>query len=269
LTAATRAVARGDLSQRVPVRRRDEVGLLAESFNTMTDDLQTARRQRQQMTADIAHDLRTPLSLILGHSEALADGVLEPTPERLEIIHDEAQRLEHLVEDLRTLSLADDGSLPLVPELVDPAAFLERMVTAHRPQAQERGVALDLELDPEAPEVAFDLGRMSQVMDNLLSNALRNMSRGGSVTLGAEPAEDGLRLWVQDTGPGIAEEDLERIFDRMYRGDTSRQRDGSGSGLGLTIARSIVEAHGGRIWAESQYGEGARFVIALPLQQPD
>ena len=265
LTAATQAMAQGDLGQRIPVRSQDELGELARSFNQMGDELGRAQDLRRQMTADIAHELRTPLSLILGHAEALSDGVLPASPETFEIIHDEAQRLARLVDDLRTLSLSDAGELPMAREKTSPAPMLERVLAAYRPQARERGVSLELQAQPYLPDLSVDSDRMAQVLGNLLSNAIQYTPDDGRIVAAAEARSDSVRLTIRDSGPGIAPEDLPHIFDRFYRGDKSRRRDQGGSGLGLAIARSIVEAHDGRIWAESAPGEGATLVVSLPV----
>ena len=265
LTLATQAVAQGDLAQAVPVRSDDELGRLATAFNQMSTDLTQSRDLRRQMTADIAHDLRTPLSLILGHAEALSDGVLPPTPETFDVIHDEAQRLNRLVEDLRLLSLAEAGELPLMKRLVSPQSLLERAVVAHAPAAQQKHVELALEVPAALPDVAVDSDRMAQVLDNLLANALRYSPENGRIQLTARQTPTAIQLSVQDSGPGMAETELARVFNRFYRADKSRQRHEGGSGLGLAIAKSIVENHNGRIWAESTAGQGATFIIELPL----
>ena len=265
LTMATQAVAAGDLNQRVRLQREDELGQLAQSFNQMTVDLADSRDLRRQMTADIAHDLRTPLSLILGHSEALADGVLPPTPSALHIIHDEALRLNRLVEDLRTLSLAEANELPLMIRPVEPATLLARTIQAYTPLAQDKAVTLTLQVSDQLPEIEVDPDRIVQVLDNLVSNALRHTSAGGSIILTAQPAPSGIHITVSDTGQGIPPEDLQRIFERFYRADKSRARHKGGSGLGLAISKSIIESHHGRISAESTISQGSTFNIYLPL----
>jgi signal transduction histidine kinase len=289
LTTAAREIARGKLEQKVRVRSRDELGELAGAFNQMSADLARARDLRRELTADIAHDLRTPLSVILGHAEALRDGVLPPTPETFGLIHDEAQHLNRLVEDLRTLSLAEAGELSLARRPTLPGALVERAIAAQLPCAQQQHVTLRAEVEPDLPEVNVDPDRMAQVLNNLLDNALRHTPPGGTVSVHASrsvishrsPAKRAsglitdhrllitdhwLLITVSDTGPGIAPEDLPRVFDRFYRADKSRARAlaQSGSGLGLAIAKSIVEGHGGCIRAESQPGAGAQFFIELP-----
>ncbi|MBN1400718.1 MAG: HAMP domain-containing protein [Anaerolineae bacterium] len=263
LTAATRAMSSGDLAQQIPVRSRDELGELTRSFNQMSTDLARSQALRRQMTADIAHELRTPLSLILGHTEALSEGVLPPSPETFEIMYDEAQRLTRLVEDLRTLSLSDADELRLYRAPVAMGDLLARLATANRPRAEAQQIAVEIQAPPELPEVEADPDRIYQVFSNLLDNALRYSPQGGHITLSARVVSDELLVSVQDGGPGIAPEDLEGIFDRFYR--SNKPRLDGGTGLGLSIARSLVEAHGGRIWAESTPGEGAVLTVALPL----
>jgi len=265
ITQATQAVAQGDLAQQVPVRSDDELGQLATSFNQMSADLAKSRDLRRQMTADIAHDLRTPLSLILGHAEALSDGVLPPTPETFDVIHDEARRLNRLVEDLRLLSLAEAGELTLAVRPVQPQSLLERAVVAHSPAAQQKQIDLTLSAPGDLPDVMVDPDRLAQVLDNLVANALRYTPENGRIQLKARLVGTAVQLQVEDSGPGMDAAELAHVFDRFYRGDKSRQRHEGGSGLGLAIARSIVGGHNGRIWAESAPGQGATFIIELPL----
>lgn len=264
LTTATQALARGELGQQVPIHAWDEMGQLAASFNQMSADLARASQLRRQMTADIAHELRTPLSLILGYTESLSDGKLPANQETFDIMHDEAQHLSRLVEDLRILSLADAGELPLSRRPVDPRALLERAFLAHVHEAQRQGISTQIEAPPDLPWVEVDPGRMAQVLDNLMSNALRYTPEGGQITLSAMAQGERVYLRVQDSGVGIPPEELPHIFERFYRGDKSRQRHAGESGLGLAIARSIVEAHGGALSVESVPGQGTTFSIALP-----
>ncbi len=265
LTAATSAVAEGDLGLKVPVRSRDELGELTASFNRMSEELDRSTSIRRQMTADIAHELRTPISIILGHADAVHDRVLPPTQETFGIIRDEACRLERLVEDLRTLSRADAGELTLTCRPTPPNTLLEEVAAAYHPLALERGIKVRSEIDPDLPDVNVDPDRMAQVLGNLLSNALRYTKKGGEVTLSAELRDVEIEIRIQDTGPGIGTDDLRHVFDRFYRADKSRQRDSGGSGLGLAIAKSIVENHDGRIWVESSENAGTTFVLALPI----
>jgi signal transduction histidine kinase len=265
ITTATRAVAEGDLEHKVPVRSRDELGELATSFNLMSTKLAQSVNLRRQMTADIAHELRTPISVILGHTEAMHDGVLPPSEETYNIIRDEALRLERMVDDLRTLSRADAGELVFTYRPVSVQDLVDQAVKAYRPHASKKNINLHLETYPDIPEVNIDPDRMAQVLSNLLSNALRYTPQGGDITISARHTAGEVEIRVHDSGPGIESEELSNIFDRFYRADKSRQRESGGSGLGLAIAKSIVEGHGGRIWAESEQGEGTTIVIALPI----
>ena len=264
LTRATHAVSEGDLSQQVPVRSNDELGELAQAFNKMSSELSRSVNARKQMTADIAHELRTPLSLILGHAEAVHDGVLPPTPENFEIIREEATRLEHLVNDLRILSLADAGELSINPQQVEPQRLLEEVASLYQYQAQRKDISLSLEAASLLSPIEVDPGRMIQVLTNILDNALRHTPQGGRIILSATQQNDRIELSIQDSGPGLKSEDLDRIFDRFYRTDSSRQREDGGSGLGLAIARSIVQAHGGQLSAESEVGNGLKVSVILP-----
>jgi two-component system sensor histidine kinase BaeS len=266
LTRATHAVSEGDLSQQVPVRSKDEIGELSRAFNKMSAELSRSVNARKQMTADIAHELRTPLSLILGHAEAVHDGVLPPSPENFEIVREEAARLEHLVDDLRTLSLADAGELTLVPQTVSPERLLQEMATLYRFQTQAKDLTLNLDIASPLADLKVDPGRMTQVLTNILDNALRHTPAGGRVVLAARGIPGGVELSVRDSGPGLPADDLPRIFDRFYRADESRYRGDGGSGLGLAIAKSIVLAHGGQIHAESESGNGLTVIITLPVK---
>ncbi len=265
LTHATRLVAEGDLAHEVPVRTQDEIGKLAQSFNQMTSQLARANQLRRQMTADIAHDLRTPTSVIMGYTEALSDGKFQGTAEMFQVMHQEAQHLNHLIDDLRTLSLADAGELPLMKQAVSVQELLERIAAAYQIQAQKQSVSIQTAAAANLPLIQIDPDRMAQVLGNLVSNALRYTPAGGQITLSAEPEPNQVLLKVQDTGAGIDPEDLPNIFRRFYRADKSRQQNGE-SGLGLAIARSIVEAHEGSIAAASTPGQGTTFLIRLPIQ---
>jgi signal transduction histidine kinase len=265
LTAATRAMAQGALKQQVPVRSQDELGALADSFNRMSADLARANEARRQMTADIAHDLRTPLSVIAGYTEGLRDGVLPPTPKTFETMHVEAEHLRRLIEDLRTLSLADAGELALMRQPTLPQELLDRTAAAHLPHARQRAVSLEVTAPHDLPPVQVDPERMTQVLGNLVSNALRYTPAQGRIILSAGRQNGEVLLMVRDTGAGITPESLPRIFDRFYRSDQARQVAEGESGLGLAIAKSLVELHGGRIWVESIPEQGTTFTIALPL----
>ncbi|MFN8496645.1 MAG: ATP-binding protein [Anaerolineae bacterium] len=264
LTAATKVMASGRFDQRVAVRSKDEIGQLAESFNQMSADLERASQSRKQMTADLAHDLRTPLSILRGYTEGLQDGRIEGTAALYAVMHGEVEHLQRLVEDLRLLSLADAGELRLNRRTVDPRALLERTGLAYMVQAQAQGVTLTVDAPEDLPSIYVDTDRMTQVLNNLVSNALRHTAEG-QVALAAAAQGRVVQLRVSDTGSGIAPDDLPFVFDRLYRVDKARHRsDDTSSGLGLAIAKAIVEAHGGTIAVESASGRGTTFTIAMP-----
>ncbi len=268
VSQAAEAIAAGQLGRRVDVKSEDEIGRLARSFNRMAESLAQAEVQRRNMVADIAHELRTPLTVVQGSLEAMLDGVYELNMENVASIHQQMALLGRLVADLRDLALAEAGQLKLNWGLVDVGAMILQANEGLQAQAQEKGVTLKAELPPDLPRIHGDEQRLQQVLFNLLSNALRHTPIGGTVTTRAEAGEQRLVVSVQDTGSGIPPEDLPHVFDRFYRVDRSRARSTGGSGLGLTIARRIVEAHGGRIWAHSWPGAGSTFSFSLPLVGP-
>lgn len=265
LTTATQLVAQGELGHQVDVTTRDELGDLATSFNQMSADLARINQSRRQMTADIAHDLRTPLSVILGYTEALSDGKLAGNEEIYHVMHKEAQHLQRLVEDLRTLSLADAGELPLHRQEVELADFLHHLAQAYQVQAQERGITIRVHAPDNLPSVTLDPNRMAQVLGNLLANALRFTPAGGVIEMETAVNQQAIQFKVADTGQGIHPDDLPHIFQRFYRSEKSRSQHDNESGLGLAIAKSLVKAHGGDITAESVLGAGTTFTITLPL----
>jgi signal transduction histidine kinase len=263
LTLAAQRLSTGDLSQRVKITGKDELAELGQTFNQMAESLQHARASRQAMTADIAHELRTPLAVQRANLEALQDGVYALNPENLEPILEQNRLLTRLVDDLRILTLADAGQLKLDSTLTDLAALVARLVERFRPQAEARRVTLHFEIPPDLPDVVLDPMRIEQVLGNLLSNALRYTPPGGEISLGLKVAPPHVLLTVRDTGPGIPPEALPFVFERFYRVDRSRSRDEGGSGLGLAIARQIVEAHGGTLSAANHPQGGAIFTIRL------
>ena len=264
LGEAARQLEGGDLSQRADTGGPAEIRELAHSFNVMAEGLEEAERQRQSLTADIAHELRTPLSNIQGYLEAIRDGLVQPDPETIDTIHSQAIHLSHLVEDLRILAQVESGYLQLQLSSTLVEELLRSSVEAMRPRAETKGVTLALEADAALPPLELDATRIAQVVDNLLENAITHTPEGGSVRVYGRTVANAVEVEVADTGPGIPREELPRLFDRLYRADPSRARETGGSGLGLTIARRLVEAHGGSIEADSVVGVGSRFTIRLP-----
>jgi two-component system, OmpR family, sensor histidine kinase BaeS len=263
LTLATRKIAGGHLEQQVPVTSKDEIGQLASSFNLMSREVAQANQLRRQMTADIAHDLRTPLTVIGGYVESMRDGVLKPTEERLSLIYAEILRLQDMVGDLRLLSQADAGELPLNPQRISPKALVDRAAALFQHQAEKQQITLTAMAENNLPDIYVDEARMLQVMDNLLSNAFRYTPAGGRIELLARRTPGKVEINVKDNGSGIAPEELPFIFDRFHRADKSRHTEAGESGLGLAIVKALIEAHGGRVRAESSPGDGT--VICMEL----
>lgn len=268
LERASQRLAQGDLSQRVPITGQDEVGRLAESFNRMAESLEKSEKLRRRMIADIAHELRTPLTVIQGNLQAILDGVYEPTPDVIASIHEESSLLARLVSDLRELSLAEAGELRLEKQRNDIREVVRQTVTVIEPYLESKRIAFIVKLPQEPLFVEIDSQRIKQVLFNLLSNAERYTPEGGQITLSITRSENEICVSISDTGPGIAPEDLPYVFERFWRSDRSRSRATGGSGLGLAIAKYFVEAHGGRIWAESTLGKGATFTFSLPVVKP-
>ncbi|MCH8826836.1 MAG: HAMP domain-containing protein [Chloroflexi bacterium] len=264
LTLAARGIAEGDLSQRVQESGGDEVGQLAVTFNQMAEKLETSEADRRQLLADIAHELRNPLSTIQGNLEGMLDGVLPLEPEQIATVHDQTLLLSRLIEDLRLLSLAQAGQLPLEKDYVDVTNLVEDVVDDFKPLAESRQVSLETDLANSLPRISVDRGRMSQVLANLVSNALRYVQDSGRIRVGAVSVNGFVEMSVSDNGAGISEEDLPHLFERFYRVDAARSRSAGGSGLGLAIAKELVEAHGGTIRVESTLGEGSRFSFSIP-----
>jgi two-component system sensor histidine kinase BaeS len=260
LIEAAGRVEEGNYGARVDERGPGEVRALARAFNAMSARLEANEEERRRLLADVSHELRTPLSVIRGNLEGMLDGLYPVDAAHLDVILEETRVLERLVEDLRTLSLAESGALRLHREPTDLAALLREVAAAHQAQADAAGVTLDVRVDGELPSIDLDPARTRQVVGNLVANALRYTPAGGEVMLSAEKDGERVVVEVADTGPGIGSEAIGRIFDRFYR-----SADSPGSGLGLPIARSLVIAHGGEISASSEPGQGTTMRFTLPL----
>lgn len=270
LTGAARALSQGNLSARVEPAQTyrlgdDELTDLANAFNAMADHLQQTERLRRDMTADIAHELRTPLSVMRGNLEAMLDGVYPADAEHLRPVLNQVHLLSRLIEDLRTLALAEAGQLPLEKHPTDPGELIHSRLASFEAQSAAQGVSLRADVPAGLPAVSLDPDRIGQTLAILLTNALRYTPTGGSIAVAARLEEGSVHIEVADTGAGIPPEDLPRIFERFYRADKSRSRAGGGSGLGLAIAKGIVEAHGGSIAATSAPGDGTHITIRLPV----
>ena len=269
MLAASRRIAAGHYVERVPAAGHDELAALAAQFNTMAGELEAAERRRVGLIGDVAHELRTPLATIEGYTEGVLDGVVAPSEETWALIHDEVGRLKRLVNDLQELSRAEAKQLVLHPAASHPAELLERARARLAPQYAEKGVALATEAAPDLPPIEVDPDRILQVLVNLLGNALRATPAEGSVAVRARAHGDAVTIEVADTGAGIAPEHLPHLFERFYRVDKARSRALGGHGIGLTISKALVEAHGGQIWVTSDGpGKGATFRFTLPLHQP-
>lgn len=265
LRHAAEQIAQGHLETRVEVSESDELGHLGQAFNTMAQSLHRSEHLRRRMILDIAHELRNPLMIQQSHLELLLDRVTELTPQQLETIYEQNLLLGRLVRDLQLLALADAGELQIVRAPVSLREVLVGIVEQMRPALAEKAIQLSAAIAPDLPMLSVDRQRLEQVLLNLLDNALRYTPAQGVIRLSATLGQDEVLVSVSDSGPGIAPEDLTRVFDRFYRGDKSRARSSGGTGLGLAIAKALIEAHGGQIWAENLPNGGARFSFTLPL----
>jgi signal transduction histidine kinase len=270
LAEAAKAIGSQDLSRRVEVRGSEEIRVVAQAFNEMAAALEKAETLRSNMLADVAHELRTPLSVIQGSLRAILDDVYELDKAEIARLYDQTRHLSRLVDDLRELAQAEANQLPLTVTTVDLVTLIEETASIYAPIVEAEGLALRLELEDRVPTVQGDRARLAQCLQNLLNNAIHHTPRGGEITveLGRETAQktEQVQLCVRDTGRGIAAEHLPHILDRFYRADPARGRDTGGTGLGLAIVRAIVEAHGGKVTAASKgVGQGSTFTIQLPI----
>ena len=268
MLAATRRISAGRYSERVPVAEDDELGALSQSFNAMASALEETERERREFVADVSHELRTPLSTLQGYLEGLIDGVVKPSEESWGLMYAEAERMRRLVDDLQQLSRAEARSLPLDLAPIPPEETVRLAVESMLPLFAEKGVELASRVPEGLPPVVADADRVAQVLTNLLINALRYTPKGGRVEVEVREGDGNAVFCVRDTGAGMSPEHLSRVFERFYRVEKSRSREGGGSGLGLAISRALVEAMDGRIRAESAGpGEGATFAFELPTSR--
>ena len=271
---ASKRIAEGHYEERVNVAgdlekgEQDELAQLAIRFNQMAARLQQTEVMRRQLIGDVSHELRTPLTSIKGSMEGLIDGVLPATEEIFQGIYLEADRLQRLVNDLQELSRVEAGAYELSPHQVNCSKLVEATVARLERQFEDKGVALETNISPGLPEVLMDEDRIGQVLLNLVGNALQYTPSGGKVTISVDHHNGEVQIAVSDTGIGVPPEHLPHLFTRFYRVDKSRSRAGGGSGIGLTIAKHLVEAHGGRIWVRSQEaGKGSTFAFTLPVSK--
>jgi signal transduction histidine kinase len=265
LSEASRKLAQGDYSQRIPIITDDELGEMTNSFNQMAAELERQEMLRRRGLADVAHELRTPLTVLQVDLESIEDGIIAADAETIQRLQLEVGTLRNLVEDLRILSLADAGELKLDLQPVDLGGLLQINVKRMQRQAAEKGIGVGTELPEDELMVVGDEQRLSQVLMNLLANALQFTQSGGTIRATALQAGSQARVAIADTGEGISAADLPHVFERLYRSDQARARQNGGSGLGLSIARSLVEAQGGKIWVESSPGQGSTFICEFPL----
>jgi signal transduction histidine kinase len=265
LTQAATLMAGGDLSQRVAAKGDEELASLGRAFNQMAASLEEAEDSRRAMTADIAHELRTPISVQRAHLEALQDGVYPSTPENLLPILEQNLQLTRLVDDLRTLALADAGQLELLLSPYDLNELVARLVEIYQPQAGVRGIDLEFSSPETCPPLMLESGRVEQILSNLFSNALRSTPDGGRIKFDIICGSGSASISVWDSGPGIPPDALPHLFERFYRADRGRSRAEGGSGLGLAIARRLAEAHGGALTAANHPRGGAIFTLTLPI----
>ncbi len=267
LTLTARRLGQGDFSQRTQFKNKGEVGELAQAFNSMASDLERAEKLRRNLVADVAHELRTPLSNIQGYLEAVRDEVVAPDAATINSLYEEATLLSRLVDDLQELALAEAGELKLFTQAEDISSLINQAVAAVKVQAAAKGVSVSIDLPKKLPPVNIDSQRISQVLRNLLENAVAHTAKEGTITVTVWQQDDWLNISVTDTGEGIPREDIPNIFERFYRVDKSRAKSTGGSGLGLTIAKRLVEVHGGKIEVQSELGRGSSFTFTLPVSE--
>ncbi len=266
LALAARKVATGDFSQRVTTNTDDEIGEVSVAFNTMAEQLEAKEKSRRQLLADIAHELRNPLSIIQGNLEAWLDGVITPSADQVASVYDETVLLSRLITDLRDLSLAEAGQLKLYQSPTELGEFIFAEIASVQPRCQEKNISISADLPTGLPLVLIDKDRIRQVLHNLVENALRYTPERGSIKICAEYDTPGwVTVSVSDTGAGILRKDIPHIFDHFYKADRSRHRGHGGAGIGLAMVKLVVELHGGKVWVKSRSGKGTTFYFTLPV----
>jgi two-component system sensor histidine kinase BaeS len=270
LSKAAEAIEKGDFNQRVPVSTNDEVGNLAKLFNRMANTLESNMKLRQQLFANIAHELRTPLAIIKGNLEGMLDDVVDLNKKEVASLHEEAVRLNRIITDLKDLSLAEVGQLSLDKCPTDINYLIRRIIELMKKTAEEKNMIIDYKLSEKISNINIDPDRMGQVLSNVIVNAVRYTPNGGkieiSTTLEKNRKGRKVKVVISDNGPGIESEDIPHIFDHFYRGEKSRDRKSGGSGLGLAIVKQLVESHGGEVMINSILGEGTSVIIYLPYE---
>ncbi len=267
LTTSARKLGRGDFSQRVSIKGKGEIAELAQAFNSMADDLERDEKLRQNLVADTAHELRTPLTNLRGYLEAIKDDIIKPDAATISSLYEEATLLTRLVDDLQELALADASELKLIKQPQAIPAIIEQAIISFQSRAEDKGLSLRTDIPDGLPLVDIDSQRIGQVLHNLIANAVTYTPQGGAVTVSTKKTGNYIEISVTDTGEGIPAEELPNIFERFYRVDRSRSRRTGGSGLGLTIAKRLVEAHGGKITAVSEPGKGSSFTFTIPVSE--
>lgn len=265
LDRASRRVAAGQFDERVDIVSSDEIGRLAISFNEMASSLETAEHVKRRLIADISHELRTPITAVRTTLEGLRDGLMEPTQTTLSALHDKILLTTRLVQDLHQLALADSGRLSMHLRPCSIGNIFETILETIGVQMEDENITLVREIGQGLPAVEADAQRIEQVLLNLLANAIRHTPSEGRILVRAEQTDSDIQVSICDSGTGLSNQDLQHVFDRFYRADEARTSDDTGAGLGLSIAKALVEAHGGRIWAENTPGGGACFAFTLPV----
>lgn len=269
LSSAAEKISKGDFAQKVEVKTNDEIGQLSNIFNNMASSLASNNLLRQHLFANITHELRTPLAIIQGNLEGMIDGVVVRDKEQLISIHEEAVRLNHLIRDLRDLSLAEVNRLELEKEAIDINHLISKNLLLLKPLTEEKQLVVECFMEENLPPVLADADRMSQVFYNILLNGVKYSEQNGFLKVTTNLQKEGESSFVKisfcDSGAGIAKEDLPYIFEHFYRGDKSRDRKSGGSGIGLSIVKQLVEIHGGKVGVKANEAKGTTFIITLPV----